>query len=911
MSAKYYLSLFFQIVFISFSHSQKIEKDTIKIKTQEFIDVIVVTDNKAQTGYWGTGLSSQLRGLSQLNIYDEILVIVDGIPFSEVATDGFDFVTADERDYANLIGISLNDIVDIRIEDNPVSSSLYGVYAKGGVIYVSTINKNNQSFAVSYSYKNTIGKRAKNFKMLDEDQYSTLMQEAYLNTHNYPMNTNVYKEFVYLPTEPYYYYNYGANTDWYNEINKQASTKDHYLSINGSGSKIGYGLSAGYIDEEGTLGEFESKRLNSRLGLDYKLNNILKLNFDLDYMNVDRKDYFYDDDEMHLYELAYKKMPNMSVYEYDINGDLTGNYFNPSHNVQGISYYNPVMMLEQSLTNIKSDRITSALSLQFDINEKLSYLLQGSYQINESEAQSNRLLSYSDIQFEDVTNQTINDNAYNLFLNNILSYQFLNTDLHQLRGLMSYNISKQRFDYKYVSQSSVYQNLYDQRNHILLGGIHYLLLKKYQIDLSVRSENYKIHDSHFSSTFDPAVSVKWIISEEGILKKMNFINYLSLCGDYGIYTVNNYSVFEDYTEKYIQKDLIFNSVLFKERMKLDFKYYNYAINDYLSPYHSYPLSTYNIAEPVKYGFINHGWDFNVNLKLIQTNNFSLDFNLNLYNNKQRIVDLASDAEIHNAANSNGVYQKQLINNMSFGSIDGYVYNGVYQYSDFIPGVQQNAPVVRDANGNAMTDNEGNFIVLSSFNGYQFQGGDAIYADINYDGIIDEKDVSNIGNANPKYTGSGGPSLRYKGWWLGIYFDFRFGNDIVNMTRMNLENMYGFDNQTTATANRWRKEGEITNIPRALMNYGYNWLGSTRFVEDGSYLRLRAITLKHDFSKKIINKLHLDHLSLFVSVRNVFTLTNYNGPDPAISLNTDWQNYGFDNNYISPLQEFTFGIDIGI
>nr|WP_321410554.1 hypothetical protein [uncultured Carboxylicivirga sp.] len=885
MLKKLFIFVFLQYLFVCYIIAQNTKQDTSAKVQYELIDILNPLQNKTETGYWGIGLSSQLSGTSLLNIYDKILIVVNGIPFSQVSTKNFDFATADERDYANLIGVSLNDIIDVSIEDNPVSSSLYGVYAKGGIIYVSTINKNNQSFAVNYSYKNTIGKRAKYYKMLDGDQYSTLMQEAYLNTHNYPMNTNVYKEFLYLPTEPYYYYNYGANTDWYNEINKKSTTKDHYLSLSGRGDKIGYRLSAGYIEDEGTLGDFESKKFNTRLGLNYKFKSFLKVNFDLDYMNTDLNDYFYADDEMDLYELSYKKMPHMSVYEYDVNGDQTGTYFNPANNIQGISYYNPVMMMDQSSTNTNSDRFTSTFSLKFNFNDKLSYLLQCSYQINKSDIQSSRLLSFSDNQEEDLKTELINDNKYNFFLHNILRYQFLKTDLHQLQGLISYNVSHQRFDNKNVNGSSVYEYENDQQNQILLGGIHYLLLKKYQFDLSLRSERYIAYKTHFNPTNDPAVSVKWILSEEGIFKKLDFINHLSLGGDYGVFTVNNYSVIEDYTEKFIQKDLNLNTILFKERLKVNFKYYTYSIKDYLSPYHYYPSISYAVSDQIKYVLVNTGWDFNLNMNLVQTNNFNLDFHLNLYKNKQKIIDLASDAEINNVANRNGEYQKQLINNMSYGAINGYVFNGVYQYSDFIE--------------------------LSTFNGYQFTGGDAIYADIHSDGVIDENDVTTIGNANPKFTGSGGPSIRYKNWWLGIYVDFRFGNDIVNMTRMNLENMYGYDNQTAATLDRWRHEGDVTNVPRSLLNYGYNWLGSTRFVEDGSYVRLKGVTLKYEFSKNLINKVKLEHLSLFVSARNVFTLTKYKGSDPAISLNTDWQNYGFDNNYISPLQEFTLGIDIGI
>lgn len=195
--------------------------------------------------------------------------------------------------------------------------------------------------------------------------------------------------------------------------------------------------------------------------------------------------------------------------------------------------------------------------------------------------------------------------------------------------------------------------------------------------------------------------------------------------------------------------------------------------------------------------------------------------------------------------------------------------------------------------------------------YQFQGGDAIYQDINHDGRIDENDIQQIGNARPKITGTGGTSLQYKDWWLGFFFNFRYGNDIVNLARMDLENMYTYNNQTIAVNYRWRKDGDQTDIPRALNNYGYNWLGSTRFVEDGSFFRLKTITLKYQIPEKIISKLHLSNLSLYITGKNVFTKSDYQGADPYISLNSTWDTYGYDDNYKAAIKQWIVGINVSL
>ena len=126
--------------------------------------------------------------------------------------------------------------------------------------------------------------------------------------------------------------------------------------------------------------------------------------------------------------------------------------------------------------------------------------------------------------------------------------------------------------------------------------------------------------------------------------------------------------------------------------------------------------------------------------------------------------------------------------------------------------------------------------------YYFKGGDAIYEDINGDGNINQLDIVYLGNSNPIAQGGFGLTFKYDRWSLRTNFNYRYGVDVINKARMNVENMYTNYNQSIAVNWRWRKEGDITEIPRALYNYGYNWLGSDRYVEDASLLRLSYLQL---------------------------------------------------------------------
>ena len=291
---------------------------------------------------------------------------------------------------------------------------------------------------------------------------------------------------------------------------------------------------------------------------------------------------------------------------------------------------------------------------------------------------------------------------------------------------------------------------------------------------------------------------------------------------------------------------------------------------------------------------NIGWEFNLNgNSIIRAGKFGMDFNITFANNKNQItkMDETCLTSLNNEFDRrNGSYLSRVELNRALGSIYGFRYKGVYQYSDYSPeeikGVSgPNAPVVRDKNGVVILD-ENNMtkpmmFCAGSVN-YEFRGGDAIYEDINHDGQINELDIVYLGSSLPKFTGGFGFKLRWGRLSWNNQFNFRYGNKIINRARMNVENMYSNNNQSRAVNWRWRVEGDLTEVPRALREHGYNWLGSDRFVEDGSFIRLNYSQLSYSFEPKVIKKLGLSQLNLYVSANNLFCLTKYSGADPEVS-----------------------------
>ena len=185
----------------------------------------------------------------------------------------------------------------------------------------------------------------------------------------------------------------------------------------------------------------------------------------------------------------------------------------------------------------------------------------------------------------------------------------------------------------------------------------------------------------------------------------------------------------------------------------------------------------------------------------------------------------------------------------------------------------------------------------------------MYEDVNHDGQINALDIVYLGSSLPKLTGGFGFTFSYKDWRLNTQFTYRVGNKILNMARLNAEAMTGNDNMSQAVNYRWRKEGDVTTIPRAM--YGnqsnYNTLVSDRFVEDGSYLRMSYAQLSYAITKKHLKWIGLNRINLYLSANNPFVLTKYSGVDPDIS--NSGYDPAIDRSQTPRSRSYTLGITV--
>lgn len=397
-----------------------------------------------------------------------------------------------------------------------------------------------------------------------------------------------------------------------------------------------------------------------------------------------------------------------------------------------------------------------------------------------------------------------------------------------------------------------------------------------------------------------------------------------------------------------------NLGLFDDMIEADFNYYYKKTKDLLNPNVAISSQTgYTTLAWKNIGSMeNKGWEFNITAKkFIKAGKFSMDASFNVAQNFNKITEM--DQTVLDginedwSADSRGKYFKRIQVGNALGSIFGLRHKGVYQYSyDYLENLRRQgyvmegnekimirdnndlvdylnnrflpagktAPIALNRDGKVITGADGKPLRMTynSKDGgetYKFDGGDVIYEDVNHDGTINSLDMVYLGNSNPKFSGGFGFTFRYGNWSLRTNFVYRTGFKVVNFARMGVEKMYDTTNQSTAVNWRWRKNGDVTEIPRALYNYGYNWLGSDRYVEDASFLRFSYVSLSYDVPKKFLKSVGLNTLRFDLSGQNIFVWSKYSGTDPE-HANNGW-NFASDSSQTPRSKSFTLRMRIGI
>jgi TonB-linked SusC/RagA family outer membrane protein len=914
-------------------------------------------DISSVSGDPGAGLNIRIRGTASLNARNQPLIVINGIPYDANIDDGFDFASADIEKFGNLIDVSPEDIESIEVLKDAASTAVWGSRASNGVLMIKTKRGTKSKPIFEYTFKSTSSHEPDPIPMLDGAGYARLITEEHYNVNR----NEFYSREIAFDPEWEEYHNYSQNTNWVKEITKVAFTQQHDFSVRGGGDKSRYNMSMGYFDEGGTTIGNNLEKLNLRSSLDYDLSSKVQFKSDIMFTRYNQDNtYDVEDPEYGGWKsvraVAYRKMPNLSVYDLDTLGNSTGAYFTPPTTLQGTARdnYNPVAFVNLGTQKRFKDNARALFSAKWLITPKLVW--NGTVTLDLFDQKISKFLPYKAIGYnytDDITNRAVNEfsKKSSIFTINQLVFRPDFGADHDVffMGQMDTEESRSRW-YKTESSQSASPFITEPINdkHLNYFGASYTEYRslgfygtgsykwkdKYSVMVGAKYEGNSKFSKESRWGLFPTVAGFWRLSGEEFMKSATFIDDLKLrlsWGQSGNSPAGNYLYYNTYKagSNYSYMDMqgvqptgIELTSLQWETIDqinpgLSFIGLNNRMNIEIDYYRKKTLNLYleNSGIPDHTGFSsinrndgemeNRGFEFLVDYTVVRQKDFDLNFNLNISSNQNKVLRLPENYSLeYGNMLENGNYKISITPGEPLGGFFGYEYLGVY--------ASDADAIVRDKNGDpvyGLDSEEPLSMIMGGPSGYVFEGGDARYKDQNYDGKIDELDLVYLGDLNPKFMGGSGFRLRYKGFILNSFFYFKVGQEIINQTRMDTEKMYNYDNQSKATDWRWRREGDVTDVPRALYNKGFNWLGSDRFVEDGSHIRLKSLSLSYMVRPEFCRRLRVSDMKFFATAYNLYTWTNYSGQDPDVAPPTRPDSLPKDYSKTPPSKKYMFGLNL--
>lgn len=941
-----------------------------KIDLTEFQDMAVTSvedmlqgkmtnvDIIASSGDPGAKMSIRIRGTSSLNSSNEPLIVVDGTPQTNIEiSEDFNFGTANEEDFGSLVNIAPSDIESIEVLKDAAATALWGSEAANGVLLIKTKRGTKSKPQFSITQKNYISWEPKAIPMLSATEYVTLMQDALWNSLQYsgfePKKTSYLTGFKDIRYDPSYEYfdEFNQETDWLSLITQTPFNNETTFSMSGGGDRARYRFSVAYLKEKGTTIGSDFTRITARLNLDYNLSKRLKVSSSFSYAEGNRNNP-YSSPRGH----ALVKMPNMSPWELDDNGEPTGVYFTPpSDCIQGVTS-NPVAEVYDSKNNAINRSMNANFGLTYNIVAGLTFSTNVSFGLNTTKTKTFNPEQASGANWLDSEEkynvvQDGTSNSVSVFTNSRLVYS-KTIDQHVFTvSMLAQTDENSSSAYKATvvnigsvelgdpsaggnvqTKNGLYSTDGKSRKVGFNGGIYYSFASRYNLSLGARTEGTSKTGRTCRWGMFPTASVQWRINNESFLKEFEWLSDARLNGSWGrsgnapsgsftyvgtISPITSYMDSPAVKQDGIQLNKLkwemttswnggLRLAFLKDRISLDVEYYKKVTDDLLQKKMGVPSTTgYRTVDWYNSGKTeNRGWEITLNMNnIVNIKGFTISVNnLNFARNRNRVLKLPDGKlAIEDPKEENGKYANKVIEGRPLGAFFGYNCLGVYQ--------NVNETLARNADGVVMRDVYGKEMVTSIFGKKDVYPGDAKYADQNHDGLINKYDMVYLGNAMPILTGGGSIRFAYRGLSLRTSFHFRLGQKVINRTRINTEAMYNGDNQRRAVLKRWRYEGDDTNIPRALYKDGYNYLGSDRFVENNSFLKCKDLTLSYNFPKSITSRLGLQRLNIYVTTYNLFTITKYKGQDPETGIPSGFSQLAEDTSVTPRARKVAMGLQI--
>lgn len=899
----------------------------------------------------GSSSSIQIRGATSLGLGSRPLIVVDDVPFKTTGTVDLN----NPEGLSELVNISPTDIASIDVLKDAAATALYGSDGANGVIVIKTKRGSNIEPRVNITTQFILKLPQDPLPLLTGDQYKTMILEGYQHRYGTDINltTSVIRN-LFLEKGDLNYENYSNNTYWPDQVNMNYGTGQSYTgSIIGGGEAAKYNVSLGYLSDKGPIIKTNFKRINGRFNFDYRISDKLMFVSDISYADS-KKSSSYDN----LGNISLTKAPILPVYTRDEFGNSLSNFFFPGKNGFQNDLENPIAIAENAISYSVSKRLDAKISVRYNPFKGFQY--NSLVAITNEALSTEKFLPHSATGFDFYrlnnavlsVNNKVNtgsvypNNAYSMYYKNDLTYRYQIGKHNLLGGLYTiYQEQKSRYinlvatntpsEYltsPYLSDvlTTIASGTSLIRDFSIVGQLYYTYSDRYSISGSMRRQgNSAFGKANRFGNF-PSVSGFWRPSSEAFIKnKVKWIDQFKFRGSWGItgraptgsganaFTFSANAPFVDIQgitpdnielvnlrwEKTTSYNLGMDLSLFKGRLSFVADYSQNKTVDLLM---AAPISVTSGFETLTQNFGTLGGkitEFTVTAQPIMTKKWRLTGSFNISNIRTKVLELPDNKPfVRDNVLDNGKFLSLINVGDAVGTFYGLKYLGVFSRDE--------DAFAKNADGSFITDFNGNHIPIrwGSKTGDPFTGGDAKYMDINDDGVIDKNDVVAIGNTNPEFYGGFMFRLNYNNAWeIFANFTYQYHFDIINVAKMQTTNMYTNNNQTLAVMRRWRKQGDETDVPRALYGAGHNWVGSTRYVDDGSYFKFSTLSLSYNLPKKFLEKIKFRSAKLALTASNLYLFTKYPGVDPSISSNrNDPFSLGMDDSLTPNPITYTLG-----
>ncbi len=841
---------------------------------------VMVTSN---SGTPGGGISVRVRGQATISGNSDPLYVIDGVPViaGNLQQDGFGGQTQNA-----LAGLNPQDIESIEVLKDASTTAIYGTRGANGVVLITTKRGKTGKSTFNVNVWTGFAEPTKTLNLLNSREWVDVKNEARVNSGLAPLADN-----------GYFGWDGQTDTDWIKEVFRQAKISEYQVNAQGGDERTRYYFSGSFRDEEGTIIGSGYKRGTMRLNLDHKASEIFSFGTSLSFASDLNQRIQNDNNIYGVYSAAILTPPLRRVR------DENGNFVDalPSFNT------NPVRDALLPRFDNKTNKFIGNLYTDFKIIDGLNFRTDFSYDWN-------TLTEDHYAPASTAIGRPVGDGNYNYrqvgtyiieptlrFAKNLNGIHSINAvlgstlqDRTSINSIVRGNgFAKEELTYL-TSAATIYggtSNRVDYSLNSVFGRVNYAFKEKYLASVSVRRDGSSRFGANQKFGTFYAVSAGWNFSDESFMDNIEWLDLGKIRASYG--TTGNDGI-GDFTfigawsggGNYLDqpaflptqienKDLQWENTttfdvglelsLFNNRLDLNVGYFQRNTENLLF-FAPLPQST---------GF-NGVWD---NIGEIENKGIEIDLSATLLN---------TSWGLNWKLNGNISFLKNEVVSLTDQNFVRSGFASIYQVGR----------------------------PLNTFWGMKFLGvdpatGESIFQDTNNDGIVNINDETVIGDHQPEFLGGFTNTFTYKGFTLDVFFQFVQGVDIYNNTLQFTTNPAANWGMSEEMRRRWRQPGDITDIPKPMTVAGLNGTDNSRFLSDGSYLRMKNITLAYDLPTELISKAKLRSVRVYASGMNLLTFTRYNGADPEVSTfaNTNTAQ-GTDFLTFPQSKVYQFGINIG-